>query len=124
MKDSLPIGGIMKRLESEVINIIKNEAFFNDQPFSEQFPKNPNKLNLMPVNYKKKLEEAYYLRNISTNLDFYKKQLNDVPQKSTSSKLICDQIQKVVQTFEKAKVNYIFNIKICYINLYLIFILV
>lgn len=106
MKDSLPIGGMMKCFGSEALNIIKTEAYFNDEPFSEQFPKTPTKLNAMPENYKKRLEEAYYLRNISTNLDFYRKQLNDVPQKNGSSKLIREQIQKVVHTFEKAKVIY------------------
>lgn len=55
--------------------------------------------------YHRRSQEAYYLRYITKNLEFYRKQLNELPISNVNDKLICRHIREVVQTFKTTKVK-------------------
>lgn len=50
-------------------------------------------------------QEAYYLRNMVNNVEFYKKQLKNLPKFNNNNKLVCEQVQNIVLIYEKLKVN-------------------
>lgn len=92
--------------------MIDNEELFK-KTIACQTLNNSNKLNKYHK-IQKRFQESYYLRNIVGNLEFYREELNVLPNSLSGDKLIYQEIQEIVRTFEKAKVknnysNYVNN---------------
>jgi len=103
MDNYLPIDGIMGCLKDAFLQMMKKELFI-DSDACEKL-NNSIKIDKVHKSYTKRIQEAYYLRDIVQNVRFYKKQLNVLPKYNKNDKLVYEQIQKVVNTFETAKVN-------------------
>lgn len=108
MDNYLPVNGMMTCLKKTILKMIENGKFF-DSDACEKL-NNPKKLNNIHTTHTEKTQEGYYLRNIVQNVRFYRKQLDVLPKHNKNDKLVYEQIQNVVHTFETAKVNiYIFK---------------
>lgn len=103
MDNYLPANGIMSCLKDAVLQMIENEPFI-DSDACEKL-NSSIKLNKIHKAYTERTQEAYYLRDIVKNVRFYRKQLKVLPKYNKNDKLVYEQIQKVVHTFETAKVN-------------------
>lgn len=103
MGNSLAVKGRMRRLRTILLEIIENHQSFNDKTTPNR--NRETKSNTLYQAQNKRSEEAYYLRNIIENVNYYRKQLNVLPKFHRNDKLIYENIQKVIQTFEEAKVK-------------------
>jgi len=103
MDNYLPANGIMSCLKDTMLQMIENEQFF-DLDTCEKL-NDPKKFNTIHKTHNEQTQEAYYLRNMVQNVRFYRKQLDVLPKYNKHDKLVYEQIQKVVHTFETAKVN-------------------
>ncbi|XP_022180767.1 tetratricopeptide repeat protein 25-like [Myzus persicae] len=101
MDNYLPANGIMSCLKDAVLQMIENEPFI-DSDACEKL-NSSIKLNKIHKAYTERTQEAYYLRDIVKNVRFYRKQLKVLPKYNKNDKLVYEQIQKVVHTFETAK---------------------
>ncbi|XP_025195098.1 tetratricopeptide repeat protein 25-like [Melanaphis sacchari] len=101
MNNYLPVNGLMSCLKNTILRMIENEQFI-ELNAREQLnnPKNFNKIHKTHI---EKIQEAYYLQNIVQNVRFYRKQLNILPKHNKNDKLVYEQIQKILHTFETAK---------------------
>lgn len=97
MRNTLPVDGIMNCLGQAMLKMIENGQFFNN-PASCKPPSKTER------SHNSRFQEAYYLRNLKENLEFYRKQLNNLSKSNINDKLICEHIEEVVQTYEKLKV--------------------
>lgn len=103
MDNYLPVNGMMICLKKTILKMIENGKFF-DSDACEKL-NNSKKLNNIHKSHTEQTQEAYYLRNIVQNVRFYRKQLDVLPKHNKNDKLVYEQIQNVVHTFETAKVN-------------------
>jgi len=103
MENYLPINGIICCLKDALLQMIEKEPFI-DSDACEKL-NTSIKVNKIHQVYTERVQEAYYLRDIVHNVRFYRKQLNVLPKYNKNDKLVYEQIQKVVHTFETAKVN-------------------
>lgn len=101
MKTILPVDGIMNCLGQAMLKMIENDQFFNNPATC----KTPPVFNKPEGSRSSRFQEAYYLRNLKENLEFYRTQLNSLSKSNINDKLICDHIEEVVQTYEKLKVH-------------------
>lgn len=103
MDNYLPVNGIMSCLKDAFLQMLEKELFMD----SDACKKINSSINMNKIHkvYTKRVQEAYYLRDIVQIVRFYKKQLNILPKYNKNDKLVYEQIQKVVHTFETAKVN-------------------
>ncbi|XP_060851648.1 outer dynein arm-docking complex subunit 4-like [Rhopalosiphum padi] len=101
MDNYLPANGIMSCLKDTMLQMIENEQFF-DLDTCEKL-NDPKKFNTIHKTHNEQTQEAYYLRNMVQNVRFYRKQLDVLPKYNKHDKLVYEQIQKVVHTFETAK---------------------
>lgn len=98
MEKSLPANGIMVCLKNTMLKMIENQQFLNNSTIC---PVSSVRRN----NAHSKRYEAYYLRHLTTDLEFYRKQLNVLPKSNKHDKAIYNQFQEIVKSFEKVKVN-------------------
>jgi len=106
MDNYLPDKGIMGCLKDALLQMIENEPFIDSEACEKL--KSSIKLNKIHKTHNERIQEAYYLRDIVQNVRFYRKQLNVLPKYNKNDKLAYEQIQKVVHTFETAKVNIVY----------------
>jgi len=117
MDNYLPVNGIMGCLKDAFLQMLEKELFIGSDACEKL--NSPIKMNKIHKAYTERVQEAYYLRDIVQNVRFYKKQLNILPKYNKNDKLVYEQIQKVVHTFETAKVNiYLYICKICVLYKY------
>jgi hypothetical protein len=96
----------MRRLRTIILDIIENHQSFNDETIPLRIKNRETKSVTFHQAQNERSEEAYYLRNIIENVNYYRKhQLYDLSKFHKNDKLIHENIKKVVQTFEKAKVK-------------------
>lgn len=105
MENNLPVKGLMRRLRTTILEMIEKNQFFNDELTPFRMKNREIKSNKFQQAQIKRSEEAYYLRNIIENVKYYRKQLNVLPKFHKNDKLTCENIQRVILTFEKAKVK-------------------
>jgi len=86
-----------------MLQMMENKQFIN--PDACEKLDSSIKLNKIQKSHNERSQEAYYLRNVVQNVRFYRKLLNVLPKHNNHDKLVYEQIQKVVHTFETAKVN-------------------
>lgn len=105
MNNNLPVESTMRRLRDSLLEMNENEQLFNP-PIScdvislkSNNSKNTNKSN------NKRSQETYYHQNIIENVDFYRKQLNVLPNSNTKDKIIYERIKSIVQIYDKVQVN-------------------
>jgi len=103
MDNYLPVNGIMGCLKDAMLQMIENEPLIDSDACAKL--NSSMKLNKMYKAHTERFQEAYYLRDIVQNVRLYRKQLNVLPKYNKNDKLVYEQIQEVVHTFETAKVN-------------------
>jgi len=97
---------MMGCLKDAMLQMIENEPFIDSDACAKL--NSSLKLNKIHKAHTERFQEAYYLRYIVQNVKFYRKQLNVLPKYNKNDKLVHEQIQEVVHTFESAKVNILY----------------
>lgn len=109
MENVLPTDGIIRCLGATILKMIEDDDKFNESTAIYYMFDKINKLEICREPHIERIQEANYLRYIIENVEFYKKELSDLPKLNIHDKLIQEQFQEIVHTFKKVKVKNGYN---------------
>ncbi|VVC28413.1 Tetratricopeptide repeat,Tetratricopeptide repeat-containing domain,Tetratricopeptide-like helical [Cinara cedri] len=102
IEHTLSVSGIMDCLGGTILKMLDDPHILNEPNQCKTCDRSIvwNKLHRASH---KRMQEAYYLRNITGNLEFYRKLSKELPKSNVNDKLIVRHIREIIQTFETAK---------------------